>query len=143
MVRPSFLNIVVLFFSLMMIQLAPNSAWAEEEAVAVKKPIYYAFSEPFTINFLRQSNNEARYLQVKVSTMSYDQAVIDNLELNLPMMQDALRTLFTLQTMDAVTTVEGRRMIQAEALNTIKTLLREETGNDAIEGVYFTSFILQ
>ena len=59
------------------------------------------------------------------------------------MLQAALLTLFTLQTLDSVSTVAGRRSIQEQALKTIKTLLKEETGNDQIESVYFTSFILQ
>jgi flagellar basal body-associated protein FliL len=42
-----------------------------------------------------------------------------------------------------VSSVEGRRKLQADALNLIKTQLTDETGNDKLEAVYFTSFILQ
>ena len=31
------------------------------------QPLYYVIEEPFTINFLRQSDEQARYLQVKVA----------------------------------------------------------------------------
>jgi len=143
MTRPFFKKVFLILLAFACLQFGATTSWAEEAEQTVKKPIYYSFTEPFTINFLRQSNEKARYLQIKVALMSYEQAVIDNAELNLPMLQDALRTLFTLQTMDSVSTTKGRRMIQDQALTTLKTLLKEETGNGNIEGVYFTSFILQ
>ncbi len=143
MTRAYFIKVILLSISLVFIQLSSSASWAADAETSPQKPIYYAFTEPFTINFLRQSNETARYLQVKVAIMSYDQSVIDDAERNLPMLQDALLTLFTLQTLESVNTVEGRRAIQDQALTTIKTLLKEETGNDKLEGVYFTSFILQ
>jgi flagellar FliL protein len=69
--------------------------------------------------------------------------VITNAEENLPMIQDALRTLFSEQTLEAVNSVDGRKQLQASALESLQTLLKEETGNDDLEGVYFTSFVLQ
>jgi flagellar FliL protein len=143
MVSPYFNKVVLMLIALMTFQFHSSSVWAEDPAPAVQQPVYYAFAEPFTINFLRQSNDKYRYLQVKVTVMSHDQSAIDNTELNLPMIQDAFRTLFTIQTIESVTSVDGRREIQKEALTTINTLLKEETGNGNIEGVYFTSFILQ
>jgi flagellar FliL protein len=117
--------------------------WAADDEEAAPVPIYFKFSEPFTINFQHQSNQQVRYLQIKVTLMSFDQEVITNSELNEPMLQDALRTLFTDQTMETVTTVEGRKLLQTAALDTVKTILKDETSNDDVESVYFTSFILQ
>lgn len=143
MTRAYFTKVILLSISLFFLQLNSMASWAEDKEAPVNQPIYYSFTEPFTINFLRQSNETARYLQIKVAIMSHDQNVIDSAELNLPMLQDALRTLFTTQTLDTVSTVEGRRALQAQALDTIKSLLKEETGNDKLEAVYFTSLILQ
>lgn len=117
-------------------------AWADEEA-APTKAIYFAITEPFTINFLNQSNEKARYLQIKVTLMAHDQTIIDKAELNLPMIQDALRTLFSGQTWQTVNSVEGRKALQTESLSTLKTILKEESGQDDLDAVYFTSFILQ
>lgn len=143
MVRMYFIKVILLSMTLAFIQLGSSASWAADPETSVKKPIYYSFTEPFTINFLRQSNKTIRYLQVKVSIMSYDQEVINNAELNQPMLQDALLTLFSAQTLESVNTSEGRRTIQDQALTTIKTRLKEETGNDKLEAVYFTSFLLQ
>jgi flagellar FliL protein len=120
-----------------------SPTWAEEDEVAAAQAIYYAIPEPFTINFLNQSNQKARYLQIKVSLKSTDAAAIDGAEQNLPMIQDALLDLFSEQTYEQADSVEGRKMLQKNTLKTIKNILKEETDNDAIDAVYFTSFILQ
>lgn len=143
MTRAYFIKVILLTITLATLQLSSISSYAEDAEKNATQPIYYSFTEPFTINFLRQSNETARYLQIKVAIMSHDQSVIDNAELNLPMLQDALRTLFTIQTLETVSTVEGRKALQQQALDTLKSLLKEETGNDKLDAVYFTSFILQ
>jgi flagellar FliL protein len=117
--------------------------FAEDEAAAAPKATYFNIDEPFTINFLHQSDQKVRYMQIRVALMSFDQDVITNAEENLPMIQDALRTLFSEQTLEAVNSVDGRKQLQASALESLQTLLKEETGNGDLEGVYFTSFVLQ
>ena len=117
--------------------------WAEDEEPTSPQAIYYSIKDPFTINFLAQSKEKARYLQIKVTLMARDQAVIKSAELNLPMLQDALRSLFSEQSYDLVSSIKGRKALQAKSLKTIKTILKEETGKDNLDAVYFTSFILQ
>jgi len=124
--------------------LCAQAAWAEDESDSKgSSAIYYAIEEPFTINFLNQSKKKARYLQIKVTLKSHDQASIDSAEQNLPMLQDALLDLFSDQSYEAVNSIEGRQALQSNTLSTVKSLLQAETGLDAIDAVYFTSFILQ
>ncbi len=118
-----------------------TQTWAADESNS--DAIYYAINEPFTINFLNQSNQKARYLQIKVTLKGRDQASMDSAEQNLPMIQDALLDLFSDQSYEAVNSLEGRLALQSATLATVKSLLQVETGHDAIDAVYFTSFILQ
>lgn len=106
-------------------------------------PLYYIIEEPFTINFLRQSDEKARYLQIKVALKSTDPAILTSAENNLPMIQDALRMLFAEQDMDTVKSLEGRTQLQEEAYQRIKAIFEEETGNSNLESVYFTTFLWQ
>lgn len=133
--------LIILLFLITSLLAIP--AVAEDDSPVAPAVIYYNIPEPFTINFLNQSQKKARYLQIKVALMARDQVIIDSAELNLPMIQDALRSLFSSQTMDSIATVEARMTLQTATLEAIKAILKEETGNDNIENVYFTSFILQ
>mgnify|MGYP003640636570 FL=1 len=107
------------------------------------QPLYYVIEEPFTINFLRQSDEQARYLQIKVALKSEDPAILSSAENNLPMIQDTLRILFAEQNMDSVKSLEGRSQLQEEAYQRIKAIFEEETGNSNLEAVYFTTFLWQ
>jgi flagellar protein FliL len=121
-------------------------SWAEEEEKdepAPPKVLYYKVAEPFTINFLQQSKQEVRYLQIKLTLMASEQTVLDNANTNLPMIQDSLRMLFSEQSMESVGSVEGRRALQQSTLKTVNSVLKKETGTAGVEAAYFTSFILQ
>ncbi|MFW5451101.1 MAG: flagellar basal body-associated protein FliL [Methylophagaceae bacterium] len=137
----SLLNLLAL--TLLSLSLFSLPIWAGDDESTSPQALYYKFPEPITINFQRQSKKEMRLLQVKIALMSYDQDIIDNASRNLPMLHDSLRTLFTEQTMESVSTVTGRKEIQSTALSTLKTIFKEETGKDSLEAVYFTSFIMQ
>lgn len=132
-------SIQILFLLMLSIMISP--LWADDDTPI--KPIYFAISEPFTINFINQSNRKAHYLQIKVTLMAHNQEIINNAELNLPMIQDALRTLFSGQTIEGIDSVEGRKALQFASLDVVKTILKEETGKDNLDAVYFTSFVLQ
>jgi flagellar FliL protein len=118
-------------------------AQAAESSASAGPNAYFSIQEPFTINFLNQSQQKVRYLQIRVALKSDDPAIIQNAELNLPMIQDALRILFTDQNYETVSTVVGRERLQQQALEKVRQLLAEETGSDGLEQVYFTRFILQ
>lgn len=133
----------LLLFVFIGLSFISTPSWAEDNDETPSQAIYFAFPDPFTINFLSQSNKKARYLQIKVSLMARNPEIISSAELNLPMLEDALRTLFSNQSFEEVTSIEGRKALQANALNTIKAILKEETGQDNLDAVYFTSFILQ
>jgi flagellar FliL protein len=134
-------SIQILLMLLLVMIISPT--WAKEDAPANAKAIYYAIEDPFTINFLNQSEQKARYLQIKVTLRAYNQEMIDSATSNLPMIQDALRTLFSAQKSETLNSVEGRKRLQSASLDTVKTILKEETGKDNLDAVYFTSFVLQ
>ena len=135
-------SLITLFLVGFSLFAAPTWAEDEEDAPA-QQANYYKITEPFTINFLKQSQQEARYLQIKVALMAHDQSILDSADMNLPMIQDSLRSLFSEQSMESIGSVEGRKMLQTSTLDTINAILKDETGKGDVKAVYFTSFILQ
>jgi flagellar FliL protein len=133
------LSLIILSFSYALVM--PTFASDDE---AEKTPsVYYKIEEPFTINFVNQSQKRARYLQIKVALMAKDQEALDNAVLNLPMIQDELRTLFSQQTYESLSTLQGREELDKKATEQVRSIMEQETGNPEIERVYFTSFIIQ
>jgi len=106
-------------------------------------PIYYEIDEAFTINFLRQSDQQARYLQVRVALRSQDAALMNRVPTHLPMIQDQLRILFSQQTLDVISTIEGRNQLQQQAFDVINGIFESELNNPNLDAVFFTTFLWQ
>jgi len=133
--------ISILLFLSLMLSLPLQAAESANNTDGIRP--YFEIEEPFTINFLNQSQEKIRYLQIRVALKSDDPTIINDAEMNLPMIQDALRLLFTNQDYQTISSVAGREQLQQQALEKIRGILAEETGSDGLEQVYFTRFILQ
>lgn len=129
------------FSLLLLISLFTLPVSAAEEATP--RVFYHEMAEPFTINFARQSNDEARYLQIKVAIRTSEQSVYQAIKTHQPLIEDQLRSLFADQDMQTVSTLEGRQTLQQSSESLVRSLLAEETGSDNIDAVYFTGFIWQ
>jgi flagellar FliL protein len=101
---------------------------------------YYPIEQPFTSN-LRDSDGFVQ-LGIGVSTF-YDSRVIENLKKNDMPVRSAV--LLTLADQDAfvITTPEGKKQLQNTLKDAINQVLTEREGFGGIDGVYFTSFIIQ
>ena len=115
-----------------------------EEESADHKPgpaIYIPIEPAFVVNFASQG--KARFLQVTVEVMTRKPSVPDLVKQHLPVIRNNLMLLFSSQTYDVVSTLEGKEGLREEALSVIQDILEEETGDPGVEAVYFTSFVMQ
>lgn len=108
---------------------------------APRIPIYYKFVEPFTVNF--DTDTGIRYLQISMEAMSYDQAVIDAMELHMPVIRNNLILMYSSQPFDELISRDGKERIRQAALEEIRSVLKRYGGASALEEVYFTSFVMQ
>lgn len=136
------MKLPLIWFTLLFSIISPSGS-ALAAQTALSPAVYYQIEEPFILNFQTQSQQKVQYLQIKVALMSHDTAAISNAESNLPMIQDALRTLFSQQSYDTVSSLDGRQQLQQQALTQINALLEKETSKGQLDQLYFTSFILQ
>lgn len=110
-------------------------------SVKQKEPIYYAFDPAFVVNF--NDGNNIRYLQVTLEVMTYDQHTVEDLERHMPVIRNNLIMMFSSFNYDVLSTVAGKRKLQEEALAEIRSILKEKTGKEGVEAVYFTGFVMQ
>ena len=119
---------------------------ATEESAAEVTPvkqaaIYFAVKDPFIVNFSKQSNDVARYLQLKLKVMARDQAVIDAVQLHMPAIQDELLLLLYGQNYDDLN--KSTKALKAATLTLINNILKAEGVENELKAVYFTSFLMQ
>jgi len=103
--------------------------------------IYLPIDPAFVVNFASQG--KARFLQVTVEVMTRDPLMPDQIKLHMPVIRNNLMLLFSSQSYDGVSTLEGKEALREEALEVVQQILEEETGDPGIEAVYFTSFVMQ
>ncbi|MHB1239310.1 MAG: flagellar basal body-associated FliL family protein [Gammaproteobacteria bacterium] len=119
----------------------PKSAQEKPAPGPEKKPIYLPIDPAFVVNF--QDHSSMRFLQIGVEVMAREQKVIDAVTLNLPQIRDRLVMLFSSQTYDAISTLQGKEKLRAETLKAVQQVMEKEIGEPGVEAVYFTSFVMQ
>jgi flagellar FliL protein len=123
---------------------APADADATETAVQKATPVYHEVAAPFIVNFSEQSNNQVRYLQIKMKVMARDQATISLFALHEPALVHELLMLFYSQNYDELSTTEGTQALQQASLETINNFLKQQDSSiTGLEAVYFTSLVMQ
>lgn len=97
---------------------------------------------PFVVNF--QPGSQARFLQVNVQLMSRDVELIHLIEHLKPIVRNDLLMLFGNKQVAEVSTPEGKEALRAATLEAVRKIVKSEGGKpEALEAVYFTSFVMQ
>lgn len=113
----------------------------EYEKEIIAPAIYVSLDPAFVVNFAEGS--KAKFLQVTVEVMTRNDQMEQHIRTHMPVIRNNLVLLFSSQTYESVSTLEGKEALREEALNVIQKILEEEIGDPGIEAVYFTSFVMQ
>lgn len=121
-------------------QAAPEAA--ATHAAPKAAPIYYKFDPAFVVNFGQEGST--RYLQLTLEAMSRDATVVEEIKNNEPAIRNDLVLLYSAQQYDRLVSAEGKEQLRADTLAAIRKVLAGEGARaEAVEGVYFTSFVIQ
>ena len=111
-------------------------------AAAPKAPELFLPLDPaFVVNF--QDQDSTRYLQVGVTVMTHDPAVVQAMKESDPVIRNALVMLFSSQTYAGLSDIAGKKKLQAEALDAVRKIVADKTGKPNVDALYFTSFVMQ
>jgi flagellar FliL protein len=120
-------------------ELASEEGDAESEQIG--PAIYVSLDPAFVVNLT--GGGAARFLQITVDVMTRNPMVEEHVKTHMPAIRNNLVMLFSSQTAESVSTLEGKENLRAEALKVVQEILENETGDPGIEAVYFTSFVMQ
>lgn len=113
----------------------------EEDKGTEGPAMYVSLDPPFVVNFANSGN--ARFLQITVEIMTRNPQVEEQVKRHMPAIRNNLVMLFSSQTTESVSSLEGKEALREETLASIQEILEAETGDPGIEAVYFTSFVMQ
>lgn len=84
-----------------------------------------------------------RYFKVDISLRLVDEKSASNVERHAPYLRSELVALFSKQSEEALTTLEGKQNLQKEALKAVQAVLRDEEGEVLVKNLLFTNFVIQ
>jgi flagellar protein FliL len=114
----------------------------EAEHVAKLPPQFVTLDPPFVVNF--GPGSSVRFLQIAAQLMTRDPHMLEMLEHNTPIIRNDLLLLFGNKQPEEVSTNEGKEALRAAALEAVRKIIAAEGGKpEELEGVYFTSFVMQ
>ncbi|MNF10154.1 flagellar basal body-associated protein FliL [compost metagenome] len=82
-------------------------------------------------------------MQVSLALMGRDQAQLDALREQMPLVRNQLVMLFSGQNFDSLTTPVGKEMLRQMATAKVQEVAKKATGKVVVEQVFFTNFVLQ
>ena len=104
--------------------------------------LYIPLDPPFVVNF--DAGEAARFLQITVQLMTRDPQLVEFVKAHDPVIRNDLLLLFGNQKVDEMSTREGKEKLQASALQAVRKIVTTEGGKpEALEALYFTSFVMQ
>ena len=103
--------------------------------------IYYDLKPPFVVNYSWKGRQ--RYVQINLAVMTRKEAVVAALQKHMPLVRNNLVQIFGAQDFEGLRTPEGKEIMRQAALEDLQKILVDETGEEGIEQVLFTNFVMQ
>jgi len=106
------------------------------------QPIAFIKLESFTVN-LQSNDREPRYLQVEISLKVNDSDVVKAIEARKPEVRNQILLLLSSKKPGEINTLEGKKKLNEEIIESIRSKVGSDDLEDDILDVLFTSFIIQ
>lgn len=114
-----------------------------EDVAEVEKPdpLYLKLDPAFVVNL--PPGGSVKVLQISIDVMTRTPTVIETLQANEPMVRHHVLNLLEQQQAADLMTVEGREALQQGILDLLAEKLNSLKEPGAVEGVFFTQFVMQ
>ena len=123
--------------------LAADEGETATETAEVEKPdpLYLKFQPAFVVNL--PPGGSVKVLQIAIEVMTRTPTVIETLQANEPMIRHHVLNLLEQQQAADLMTVEGREALQQGIHDLLTEKLKSLKEPGAVEGVFFTQFVMQ
>ncbi|MCF6355541.1 MAG: flagellar basal body-associated FliL family protein [Candidatus Polarisedimenticolaceae bacterium] len=129
---------LALYTLLSIMLVLPCYSYAEEDETPAK-PSYFSLKPSIVVN-LRSGGKFAR---IDIQIMTLDEEQLENIKLHAPAIRHALILLLSDQDGKKLKTPDGKEVFRKAALSAAQGAIKELTGVDSINELYFTSFFVQ
>ena len=119
---------------------APVAAEEDGEAVSIQ---YHDLSPDFVANFGSGNVKKLKFLKAGVSVRASSGAAVNEVINHDALVRHQIVMLLSRQTEETLASSAGQEQVRLAALDAVKKALEEETGDEQIDDLLFTSFVVQ
>ncbi len=128
------------FFLLLCSLPGPGMAADEEESVEEKtRGAYYSLSPSLITNV----QEGADYARCEIELMTLDEANLEDIKLHAPAIRHELLLLLGDQKGSALKTPSGKESFRKQALKAAARVMKEQTGRQSVDDLFFTSYFVE
>ena len=129
---------------LMLALTLPLAAQAEEAKEGeAPKVSYYSLNPPFVGNYGLDGTTKLKVFKADIALRVTGPEALAAVKANEPLIRNQLVGLFTQQTNEAMSTVEGKEKLRQQALKQTQQVMNDETGKPVVEDLLFNNLIIQ
>lgn len=129
---------------LMLALTLPMAAQAEEAKEGeAPKVSYYSLNPPFVGNYGLDGTTKLKVFKADIALRVTGPEALAAVKANEPLIRNQLVGLFTQQTNEAMSTVEGKEKLRQQALKQTQQVMNDETGKPVLEDLLFNNLIIQ
>lgn len=103
--------------------------------------IYVPLEEDFMIG-IDDADGKKHHFSVKVSIMTRDEKLPEMIKKHKPLLVSNLVTLFNNQNYESLRTSQGKDQLRQQTRERVGKVVKEQHGEDTVEAVLFTKFIM-
>ena len=102
---------------------------------------YFGFEPDIITNYIGPSSKRMGYVRVTVDLMLNKTSDIAIVEHHTPLLRDALVEILSKEPENKIKSLTGREQIRLKSAEKLKSLLKEETGQEIIRDLLFTKYL--
>ncbi|KAF1027851.1 MAG: hypothetical protein GAK37_02343 [Pseudomonas sp.] len=122
----------------------PMAAMAEEAKEGeAPKVTYISLTPPFVGNYALDGTAKLRVYKADIALRVSTPEAAAQVKANDALIRNQLVALFTQQTNDTMSSVDGKEKLRQEALKQTQQVMTDETGKPVVEDLLFNNLIIQ
>ena len=102
---------------------------------------YFSFEPDIITNYIGQGNKKLGYVRITVDLMLNDMSDIAVVEHHTPLLRDAIVEILSKEPEENIKSLTGREEIRKRCTEKLKSLLKQETGQEIVREVLFTKYL--
>jgi len=119
-----------------------NSALFAQEEMG-QNYAYFGLEPDIVTNYLGQSARKLGFVRVTMELMLEDISYLEAAEHHSPLMRATVIEIIGRQPEEKVKSLTGREDIRRKCLETLRKIMRNETGSEMVKDVIFTKYLYQ